>query len=57
MRTLLQPQCPLLELDNVLWTPHISGGEPEFMIRESEDVLSNMARVLRGEKPIGLQSA
>lgn len=50
-------QCPLLELDNVLWTPHISGGEPEFMIRESEDVLSNMARVLRGEKPIGLQSA
>jgi phosphoglycerate dehydrogenase-like enzyme len=50
-------QCPLLELDNVLWTPHISGGEPEFMIRESEDVLSNMVRVLRGEKPLGLQSA
>ena len=45
--------CPLLDLDNVLWTPHTSGGRPEFMIRESEDVLSNLARVLKGEKPNG----
>jgi phosphoglycerate dehydrogenase-like enzyme len=43
--------CPLLDLDNILWTPHTSGGRPEFMIRESEDVLTNVARVLRGEKP------
>ncbi len=40
--------CPLLDLDNVLWTPHISGGRPEFMIRECEDVLSNIARALTG---------
>ena len=51
------PDCPLLELDNVLWTPHISGGEPEFMLREVEDVLANVARVLRGETPSGLVSA
>ena len=51
------PDCPLLELDNVLWTPHISGGEPEFMLREVEDVLANIARVLRGETPSGLVSA
>ena len=48
------PDCPLLGLDNVLWTPHISGGEPEFMVREAEDVLANIARVLRGETPTGL---
>lgn len=51
------PDCPLLDLDNVLWTPHISGGEPEFMVREVEDVLANIARVLRGEIPSGLVSA
>ncbi len=45
--------CPLLDLDNVLWTPHMAGGRPEFMIRESEDVLTNLARALRGEKPVG----
>ena len=45
--------CPLLDLDNVLWTPHMAGGRPEFMIRESEDVLANLARVLNGTKPTG----
>jgi len=45
--------CPLLDLDNILWTPHISGGRPEFMLRESEDVLANVARALNGEKPHG----
>lgn len=50
------PNCPLLDLDNVLWTPHMSGGEPGFMLRDSEDVLANIARVLRGETPLGLVS-
>lgn len=50
------PDCPLLDLDSILWTPHISGGEPEFMLREAEDVLANIARVLRGETPTGLVS-
>jgi phosphoglycerate dehydrogenase-like enzyme len=48
------PDCPLLDLDNVVWTPHMSGGEPGFMLREVEDVLANIARVLRGEAPLGL---
>ncbi len=47
------PDCPLLDLDTVLWTPHMSGGRPEFMIRESHDVLSNISRALRGEKLVG----
>jgi phosphoglycerate dehydrogenase-like enzyme len=44
--------CLLLDTPNIVWTPHISGGLPEFMIRESEDVLANVARVLNGEKPL-----
>lgn len=48
------PDCPMLDLDNVLWTPHMAGGRPEFMIRESEDVLTNLARVIKGDRPTGL---
>jgi phosphoglycerate dehydrogenase-like enzyme len=46
--------CPLLALDNVLWSPHIAGGEPDYMLVETETVLVNIARVLRGEPPTGL---
>ncbi len=49
--------CPLLTLDNVLWTPHIAGGEPDYMIVETEAILSNVAKVLRGERPDGLITA
>ena len=35
----MPPDCPLLTLDNVLWTPHIAGGEPDYMIVEFEAVL------------------
>lgn len=49
----MPPDCPLLDLDNVLWSPHTAGGRPEFMIQESEDVLSNIARVLAGAAPNG----
>jgi glyoxylate reductase len=45
---------PLLELENVLWTPHISGGEPEYMIDEAEAVLTNIAKVFHGRAPQGL---
>lgn len=47
------PDCPLLDLDNVLWSPHMAAGRPEFMLRDSEDVLANIARALRGERPTG----
>jgi len=45
---------PLLELENVLWTPHISGGEPEYMIEETEAVLTNIANVFHGKALQGL---
>ena len=48
------PDCPLLTLDNVLWTPHIAGGEADDMLVEAEAVLSNIAKVVRGEAPDGL---
>jgi phosphoglycerate dehydrogenase-like enzyme len=47
---------PLLDLDNVLWTPHISGGEPEYMLQEVETVLSNIAKTFHGDPPEGLVS-
>jgi glyoxylate reductase len=48
------PDCPLLELENVLWTPHISGGQPEYMIAEAEAVLTNIACVMQGKSPESL---
>ena len=44
---------PLLGLDNIVWSTHNAGGAPEFMLEESRDVLQNIGRVLRGEKPEG----
>jgi phosphoglycerate dehydrogenase-like enzyme len=52
----IPPDCPLLELDNVVWAPHTCGGEPAFLLREVETVMDNIARVLRGEPPVGLVS-
>jgi phosphoglycerate dehydrogenase-like enzyme len=43
--------CPLLDLDNVLWTTHNGGGAGEFLLQECHDVLANIARVEKGEKP------
>lgn len=43
--------CPLLDLDNVIWTTHNGGGAGEFLLQENHDVLANLARVERGEKP------
>jgi lactate dehydrogenase-like 2-hydroxyacid dehydrogenase len=47
---------PLLDLGNVLWTPHISGGEPDYMIEDTEALLSNIARVIHGKPAEGLIS-
>ena len=43
--------CPLLDLKNVIWTTHNGGGAAEFLLQECHDVLENIARVERGEKP------
>lgn len=45
--------CPLLKLDNVVWTTHNAGGSPYFMIEESRAVLENVARVREGRPPEG----
>ena len=42
--------CPLLELDNIVWATHNAGGSLEGF-EEIRDVLANIARVARGEKP------
>ncbi len=43
--------CPLLGLDNVVWTAHNGGGASDFILQENHDVLANIARVEKGEKP------
>lgn len=43
--------CPLLELENILWTTHNAGGAEEFLLQEVHDVLANIARVVRKEEP------
>jgi phosphoglycerate dehydrogenase-like enzyme len=48
----LPASSPLLKLDNVILTPHIGGGSGEPNLhREIHDVLANVARVARREKP------
>ena len=42
---------PLLQLDNVLCTPHVAGQSDESMIRMSQAAAENILRVLRGEPP------
>jgi lactate dehydrogenase-like 2-hydroxyacid dehydrogenase len=43
--------CPLLEVNNVLWTTHNAGGSIEFIIRDCAELLANIARAARGDKP------
>ena len=43
--------CPLLDLDNVLWTTHNGGGAGEFLLQECCDVLANIGSKERGEDP------
>jgi glyoxylate reductase len=43
--------CPLLKLDNIVWTTHNGGGSNEFILQENHDVLANISRVARGNKP------
>lgn len=43
--------CPLLKLDNVVWATHNGGGANEFILQENHDVLANISRVARGDKP------
>ena len=48
----LAPGSPLLQLDQVVLTPHIAGWAVEAQIRTQESVVKDVARVLQGETPV-----
>ena len=48
----LAADSPLLQLDQVVLTPHIAGWALEAQVRTQESVVKDVARVLRGEMPI-----
>lgn len=48
----LDPDNPLLKLDNVVLTPHIGGGTEECQQRIVNAAVDNTVRVLKGEKPL-----
>lgn len=42
---------PLLELDNVILTPHIGGATAETILRHSQMIAADIERFLRGQRP------
>jgi glyoxylate reductase len=48
----VDPDNPLLKLDNVVLTPHTAGGSNESRLRMIQVTIENVARVLAGEKPL-----
>ena len=53
----LQPDNPLLHLDNVVTTPHTAGVTRGTSRRRSRACVENALRVLRGEEPLYLVTA
>ncbi len=47
----INPENPLLKLDNVTLTPHIGGITREVPLRTAEIIVEDVARFIRGEKP------
>jgi D-3-phosphoglycerate dehydrogenase len=47
----INPENPLLKLDNVTLTPHIGGITREVPLRTAEIMVEDVARFIRGEKP------
>ncbi len=50
----VRPDSPLLELDNVVLTPHIGGATAETLVRYSGWIVDDVERFLRGERPVNL---
>lgn len=48
----LAPQSPLIRLENVVLTPHISAGTCDALITKMRAAFGNMQRVLRQEEPV-----
>lgn len=47
----VQPEDPLLKLDNVILTPHIGGATDETVVRHSLMMAEDIERFLRGQRP------
>jgi len=52
--TPIEPSHPLLELDNVVLTPHIGGATGETVTRHSEMMVDDLLRFATGERPLNL---
>ena len=50
----VRPDSPLLELDNVVLTPHIGGATAETLVRYSQWIVDDIERFLRAERPVHL---
>jgi D-3-phosphoglycerate dehydrogenase / 2-oxoglutarate reductase len=50
----IDPDDPLLELENVVLSPHLAGGSAEALNATSMAVVMEVSRVLRGEVPRNL---
>jgi phosphoglycerate dehydrogenase-like enzyme len=50
----VRPDSPLLELNNVVLTPHIGGATDETIVRHSQMITDDIERFLRGEQPKNL---
>ena len=50
----IQPDNPLLEMPNVLITPHSAGRSVQTQEKTGPHVVANAARVIRGEPPISV---
>ena len=48
---MVSTSSPLLDVDNVILTPHIGGATPETITRQSKMIVEDIERFLRGEKP------
>jgi len=49
-----QPDNPLLQMDNVIVTPHALGHTDELFIMMLDEILGQISQVIRGEVPEGL---
>ena len=49
----IQPDNPLLKMDNVIVTPHVAGTTWDTWARRSQFAFSNMIRIIDGDKILG----
>lgn len=50
----IAPDSPLLELDNVILTPHVGGATAETVKRHSRMMTDDILRFLKGQRPVNL---